>query len=149
MRDHRDDIAGAALFQGFCGFGDSAERDREIIDDDGVLSRDGADHFENPSILGVALPRLVADDGLALQKFGYLAGALRVAGVGGNDDEIGDLPFRQKLGQHVPGMQMVEGNPEETLDLRAVQIDRDDPVRARPLEGIGADPGSYRDAGFL
>ena len=44
---------------------------------------------------------------------------------------------------------MVDGDLEEALDLRAVQVHGQDPVRARRLDAVGADAGPDRDPGLV
>ncbi len=44
---------------------------------------------------------------------------------------------------------MIDGNLEEALDLRAVQVHGQDPIGPRRLDAISADAGPDRDAGLV
>ena len=48
------------------------------------------------------------------------------------------------LAQHGQRVQVVDGDAEEALDLRRVQVHGDHPVGAGGLDGVGADPGADR-----
>ena len=79
-----------------------------------------------------ARPLLVDEREGHVEAVGHGRGTLRAAGVGGDDDERRDV---EVLGDPLEdgglGVEVVDGDAEEALDLRGVEVDRYDVVLRR------------------
>ena len=126
-----------ALLAGVGHLDQGAAGDREVVDDQDVLALDLADDVEDLGRLVVVRPHLVADDDRVPHHLGEPVRLLAEADVGGGDDQVGDLLLAEVIGQDRHGVEVVDRDLEEPLDLRAVQVHRQDPVGPGRLDGVG------------
>ena len=84
----------------------------------------------------------VVGDGEA-QVGGELSRVLDEAGVRRHDHQVLEAEALDIRGQERPRVEMVHRLLEEALDLRGVEVHRDDPVRPRQLDALGDDPRPY------
>ena len=97
----------------------------------------------------MAATHLVAEDDGRADHLSELVRLLAEADVRRADDEVGDLLATEVIDQHGHRIQVVDGDLEESLDLRAVQVQGQDPVGAGRFDAIGADPRPDRHPGFV
>ena len=64
---------------------------------------------------------------------------------GDGHDQVGDLLVAEVVDEHGHGVEVVDRDLEEPLDLRAVQVHRQHAVGPGRLDAVGADPGPDRD----
>ena len=69
--------------------------------------------------------------------------------VGRGDDQVGDLLLAEVFDEHRHGVEVIDRDLEEPLDLRAVQVHGQDPVGPGGLDAIGTDAGPDRDPGLV
>ena len=140
---------GASLDQAVRHLGEGTHGDGEVIDDDGVLAFDLADEIDDPGVLAVVHPLLVGDGQGSVEAFGVLLGLLGEARVGGDDDELVQGLGGDRVGQRGERVQVVDRYPEESLDLRGVQVEGHDAVGAGDLERLGAHASPDGHARFV
>ena len=79
------------------------------------------------------------------EDVGPALGHAHPAGVrGDHGDRLAGDAGLDVVGQQRQGEQVVDRTVEEALDLRGVQVDRDQPVGAGGLEQVGDQPGRDR-----
>ncbi len=102
-----------------------------------------ADDLQDLGVLRVVGAGLVADGHGAADLLGEVPGPLGGAGVGGDNHQIivHDARAAHVFGEQGLGPQMVHRLLEEALDLSGVQVHEDDPIHARGLDAVRADPG--------
>jgi hypothetical protein len=129
--------------------GEGAGGDREVVDDERGLAAHLADDLEGDGALVVRRALLAHDGDGGAEQGGELACMLHEAAVGRDHDEVGQLHAADPLAQHGQRVEHVHGDAEEALDLGCVQVERDDPVGAGGLDGVGADAGADGDPGLV
>ena len=142
--DDRGDGARAARHELLGGLGERAGADREVVDDDGVAIGDLADDLHELGALAVVLANLVGDRERRPEPMGEPARTLGEPGVGRDDDRIAQPRVLDRPAEVRHRIEIVDGHPEEALDLRCVQIERDHAIRARSLDRVGADTRADR-----
>ena len=65
--------------------------------------------------------------------------------VGRGHDQVGDLLGPEVVDEDRHGVEVVDGDLEEPLDLRAVQVHGQDAIGPGRLDAVGADAGPDRD----
>ncbi len=77
---------------------------------------------------------------------GVSVGALRSAHVGSGDRQILDIETLDVGDKYAAGIERVDGNDEETLNLVGVEVHRHDAVDTCRNQKVGDEFGSYRHA---
>ena len=115
------------------------------------LPGDVADQLGDLRGLGVVGPPLLGDRVRRAEPRRERAGLLGEAGVGRDDDQIGERLRRDRLAQDRHRVEVVDRHVEEALQLRRVQVHRDHAVDARALDRVGADAARIdtRGSSFL
>ena len=99
----------------------------------------------------VGLRAALEDDGeRAIQTLGEELGAVHAARVGRDDDDlvVAEPFLLEVVAEHRHRHQVVDRDVEEALNLRGVQVHRDDAPRAGDLEHVRDDLGRDRLAAF-
>ena len=112
----------------------------DVVDDDGGLALDVADHVADLGHL-LSGPLLLHQRVGRADLLGELADELHAPGVGGDDDEVLVAePVDHELGQDRHRGHVVDGLREEALDLARVQVHGHQPVDAGGLEHVRDEP---------
>ncbi len=74
-----------------------------------------------------------------------LVGLLAETDIGGGHDQVGDLFGSEILDKDGHRVKVIDGDLEKALNLRTVQVHRQDAVGPRRLDAIGADASPDRD----
>ena len=111
-----------------------------------VLSVDLADHVHDLGL--VRLRAAFVDDREAgiVEPFGERAGALDAADVRRDDDHVGVLLLPGVAEQHRRGVDVVDRDVEEALDLIGVHVDGQHAVDAGRRDQVGDELGRDRHA---
>src|SRR5262249_7262670 len=118
-----------------------------VVEDEAAAAFDLADDVHDLALVG-ALAALVDDGQGAAEALGVGAGPLHAAGVGGDDDHVGRVVQAQVVvEERRHGEEVVEGDVEEALDLRGVQVDGDDAADAGGHDEVGDQLGGDGRAG--
>src|SRR6266567_3688779 len=120
---------GAVLFQGAGRLGQGAGGVDHVVENDRRLSLDVADQVHHLGHVGAGTA-LVDDRQGAAEPLGEGTRPLGPAGVGGDHDGVvvGEAPF-QVLQHDGGGIEVVDRDVEEPLDLPGMEVDGDHPVR--------------------
>ena len=120
----------------------------DVVDDEAGLAVHIADHVHDFGNIDVGTA--LVDDG---QRCAHLlrkeTGTLHAACIRRNHDEVGQLQLAEVADQHRAGEQMIDGDVEEALDLRGVQVDEKRAVGAGGGQQIGDELGADGDAGAV
>mmetsp|Transcript_7545 Transcript_7545/g.19326 ORF Transcript_7545/g.19326 Transcript_7545/m.19326 type:complete len:229 (+) Transcript_7545:440-1126(+) len=142
MGDHRDDFLGASLLQLFGGQDKGAAGVRHIVDDHArlALHLSDEDHLGHlvgtNALLGEDRQRHVTD------RCGEVLGSLGSPGIGRHHDDVllrnllFDKVILEEVLQERHGIEVVQRIIHEALNLRCVQVDRNDAVRSGNLNHI-------------
>ena len=149
VRDGRVDRRRPALDQDPGRVDEGSRADGEVVDDQRGAPFHCADQLDHLGRLCVVNAPLVGDRGWPLQAVRPQPGLLRVSSVRGDHHEVVQVLLRDRVAQHGQRGQVVYWPGEETLHLRRVQVERDDPVGACGLDGVGAHAGTDRDPGLV
>jgi len=123
------------------GFGD-------VVNEEDVAAVDFADHVGGFHFRrGAAFFGDEAEAGA--EDVGVGGGHFEAADVGGADDEVFFLEFVEVVEEDGGGVEVVDGDVEEALDLLAVQIHGEDAVCAGGDEEVGDEFGGDGDAGLV
>ncbi len=142
------DALRAAAHEHVGGHADRARRVDHVVDDQDVAPLDLADGGHLAHDVGLRA-LLVRNDDRRAEVFGVGVGALRTAHVGRGDREVLDAEALDVGDEDAAGVEGVDGNVEESLNLVGVQVHRHDAVHARRLEHVGDQLGADRHAGTV
>src|SRR4051812_7920911 len=131
-------VASAVLADDFDRFADGAGGGDHVIDHQDVFAFDVADDVHGLGF-GDAFAALVDDADFAAENLGVHLGALDIAHVGRDEDGVGqiDLEAAHPAGEDGDGVEVIDGNVEESLHLGGVKVDGDDAIGAGALEQVG------------
>ncbi len=117
----------------------------DVVGDHAGASADLTDHVHH---FGRAIVRtaLVDDGQLGIESLGVGAGALGAAGVGSDNRQGWIRLAREIVDDDRRGEQVIDGNIEEALNLRLVQIHRQHAVGAGGAHDVGDELGGNRNA---
>ena len=139
MRCGDDDFGSAVLEERVGGLHDRAAGVDHVVHHDADAVAHVADNLEDAHFVGgVGITALVNDGQRGTQDVGPLLGHAHATRIGGDDrdavevDACGDVVREEREREEV-----VDGAIEEALDLRGVEIDRDEAVGPGGLEQIG------------
>jgi len=118
----------------------------EVIEDDARLPLDLAYHLHDlrDLMIGTAL---VHDGQLRADHRGEFLGALGTTGIRRDDHMAGEVLLPEVLGEDGEGIQRIDRDGEEPLDLARVQFQRNDVIRTRFLQEMGDELGGDGFAG--
>ena len=140
VRDVGDDALGAALLQGTGGVAERAGRVNDVVGDDAGAALDFTDDVHDFSDVG-ARTALVDDGEVDFESLGHGAGADNAADVRGNNHQVVVLAFDEVVEKNRGGVNVVDRDVEEALDLVGMEVHREDAVNADGLKHVGDDLG--------
>ena len=129
-------IFDAVFAEDFAGFGDGSGGGDHVIDDEDVFAGDVADDVLGFGE-GAGASAFVDEAEFTVEHFGVDLGAFDVTDVGADEDAVGELEAAEPFAEDGAGIEMIDGDVEESLDLSGVEIDADDAVG----------PGAFEEAG--
>ncbi len=151
MRRGTDDVLGAALDAELGCFAHGACRGNHVIDHDHGLAFHVADDVVRDH-LAARLTAFIDDRQIAADPVGVTVGHLHVADVGTDEHEIAKLFANgiEILDDDRGGMQVIDGDIEEALDLFCVHVQRQHAISTGSGDQIGDEFRSDRHpAGIL
>jgi hypothetical protein len=127
----RDDVLGAALDDELRRLAHGSRGRDHVVEHQHRAALDVADQVLDDD-LRARLATLVDDREVALQDVREHVGDLHVADVGGDDDDVAErrAHLEEVVGEHRRRADMVDGDVEEALDLRGVEVHAEHAVRA-------------------
>ena len=145
VRAVRVDLLRAALLQHLGRLHQRAGGVDHVVHDHAVAALDLADDVHHFGDVGLR-PALVDDRQVAAQLLGQRARAHHAADVGRDDDQVVVVLALQVGQQHRRGVDVVDRDVEEALDLVGVQVHRQHALDAHRLEQVGHHLGADRHA---
>jgi len=144
--DQGNDLLRAVRHDRLGGLGQRTARVGHVVDEDGSLAGHVA-HEDHATDLVRSRSLLVNEREPQIQSVSNRRGSLRAARVGTHDDAVLDVEVLPDPAQGAGlGVQVVDGDVEEALDLRGVQVHGDDVVAAGGLQHVrdelGGDGGA-------
>lgn len=139
--DNGDRTTGAVLNDDLSGLAEGAASIGHVIDNDGDLATNVTDQNHAGNL--VRTSALFVDKSKAeVEAIGNRSGALGTTGVRRDNDTVLDLEVVADPAEGAGlGVQVVDGDVEEALDLRGVEVHGDDVVAAGSLEHVSHQPG--------
>ena len=146
------DLLGAAeLHQGLGAVAEGTGGIHHVIHQHDGLAMNITDDIHDLADIGAGTALIDDGDG-AVQTLGEFAGAGDGAEIGGDDGDLvmGDVTeFFDKIGgQNGGAHQVIDGDIEEALDLRHVEVHREDTVHPGDGDEVGHQLGGDRVAGL-
>jgi hypothetical protein len=128
MGDNSVHLLGAILLQRRGRLVQRAARICHVVDQDGDLTLDVADERHTPDDVG-ARPFLVNQGEARVEAVSKRSSTLSAAGIWGHDDRVGDVEVVADPPKDGGlGVEIVDRDVEEALDLGCVQVDGDDMI---------------------
>lgn len=139
--DNGDRTTGAVLNDDLSGLAEGAASIGHVIDNDGDLATNVTDQNHAGNL--VRTSALFVDKSKAeVEAIGNRSGALGTTGVRRDNDTVLDLEVVADPAEGAGlGVQVVDGDVEEALDLRGVEVHGDDVVAAGSLEHVSHQSG--------
>ena len=145
--DACEDAFGAAFFKEAGGGGEGAGGFGHVVDEEDVAAFDFADDIDGLDLGGAAA--VLGDNGeVCAEGFREGVGHFDAADVRGDDDEpaADEALLAEVAGEDWLGVEVVDGDVEEALDLSGVEVDGEDAVYACGGEEVGDEFGGDGDA---
>ena len=120
----------------------------DVVDDDDIAAFHFTDRLDAVDLVGPGTG-LVADHDRAVKVPGIDVGPLGAAHIGSRDGEVGAvlaLELEERIEEVVTGVEMVDREIEEALNLVGVEVAGDEAVGADDLQEVGNDLGTDGDA---
>lgn len=134
--DNGNGAAGTVVDDDLGGFAEGAASVGHIVDDDGDLAANVTDQNHTRDL--VRTSALLVNKGKAkVEAVGDRSGSLGTTSVGRDDDTVLNLQVVANPTEGAGlGVEVVDGDVEETLNLRGVKVHGDDVVAAGGLEHV-------------
>ncbi len=115
-----------------------------VVEDDGPSARDVTDDgVDDDAVVGKPAFRAGCDR--EPEQAGELRRVLGVAEVRRHDHRAGEVLRAEVVGEDAQGGQVVHGHREEAVDLRRVEVHRQNPVRSSGGDEVGDETAAVRD----
>ena len=146
MRDVGHDGTSAAFFERACSIAERAGRVNNIVRDDAGAAGNITDDVHDFCNIG-ARTTLVDDSKIGLNGFGHGASADNAAHIRRNYDRILKVTRGEIREKHRRGIDVIDGDVEEALNLVGVEVHCEDVVNTGGLEHVGNQLGRNGHAG--
>ena len=141
MSDNSHGFFSTVLNEDICGFDQGATSICHVVYDNGNLALDVSDKH-HPRHLARLRPLLVDKGKPQIQPVGNRRRPLGAARIGADNDTLRQVDILPDPAQGAGlGVQVVDGDVEEALDLAGVQVHCDDVVAAGRLQHVGGELG--------
>ena len=149
MGDNGDSTAGSVLNDDFGGLAESTASIGHVVNNDGDLAANITDQDHARDLIGTGA--LLVDEGKAeVEAVGDGGSSLCTASIGGHNHTVLDLKVVADPAEGAGfSVEVVDGDIEEALDLRGVEIHRDDMVAASGLKHVSHQTGSDGRTRFI
>jgi hypothetical protein len=147
--DDGDSAAGSVFNNDLGGLAESAASVGHVVDDDGDLAANITDQDHAGDLVGTGA-FLVDESEAEVETVGNGSSSLGTTGVGRDNDTVLDLEVVADPAEGAGlGVEVVDRDVEEALDLRGVEIHSDDMVAASGLKHVSHQTGSDGGARFV
>jgi hypothetical protein len=143
------DGASTGIFEELGGANEGTAGVYEIIDEDDIEAVDIADEAHFGDFVGTGA-HFVADDHGDGEEFRVGEGTFGAAHIGSGDAQgVGVELFFKVIKETSGGVEVIDGDVEEALDLVGMEVHGDEPVDACTAEEVGNELGADGDAGLV
>ena len=147
--DNGDSAAGSVFDDDLGGLAESTASIGHVVDDDGDLAANITDQNHAGDLVGTSA-LLVDESEAEVEAVGDGSSSLGTTGVRRDNDTVLDLEVVADPAEGAGlGVEVVDGDVKEALDLRGVEIHSDDMVAASGLKHVSHQTGSDGGARFV